>query len=444
MLTQISPRAALACLALLACAPAASAAYKTTFVEIGPSMQAMIYEPATPGPKAHIALVTIHPYANYISHASCANMAERGYTIICSNTPFSNNQYGYESVEKLFPTITAAITRVKRVPGVDKVVLIGHSAGAPMMAYYQNIAQNGPVACKGVEKLMPCENALVQGLIAADGLVLLDPHLGDAFATLTYVDPAIADESKPAERTRALDLYDPSNGYDPKTRRATYPEAFRSKFLAAQAARNGLLIARAQKTFDEVTTKSNSVLPDDMPFIAHGATAARLFQPDTSLLRRTKREHRLLKADGTISTQVLTSVRVPSGNAVEATGYRSVLQVSVRNFLGAHALRTTPDYNQTEDDVTGVNWASSNSSTLPNIKSVTVPLLIEVMGAHYFLRPGEMILDAAGSANKEMVAIEGASHVFTPCAPCGSTPTQFGDTVKRVFDYLDSWLAARF
>ena len=71
-------------------------------------------------------------------------------------------------------------------------------------------------------------------------------------------------------------------------------------------------------------------------------------------------------------------------------------------------------------------------------------LLIEVMTGHYFLRPGEMILDASASADKEMVAIEGASHVFTPCVPCGATPTQFGDTVKRVFDHLDGWLAKRF
>ncbi len=429
---------------VMALTGAAQAAYKTTFVELGSSMPAMIYEPAERGPKAHIALVTIHPYSGYITHSSCANMADRGYTVICSNTPYTNNQYGYESVEKQFPTIKAAIERVKKVAGVDKIVLIGHSAGAPMMTYYQNIAQNGPAACRGPEKLMPCDEALVRDLPKADGLILMDPHLGDAFATLTYIDPAIADESKPATRTKALDLFDPQNGYDLDKRAGTYPEAFRKAFLAAQAQRNAALIDKAQKQLAAVAAKTPGTFADDMPFIVPGGTMARLWQPDTSLLRRTKKEYKLLKGDGTTPVQVLSSVRLASGNPKEGVNYPSVLSVSAKNFLGAHAMRTLPDYNQLEDDVTGVDWASSNASTLPHIKTITVPLLIEVMTGHYFLRPGEMILEASGSASKEMVGIEGASHGITPCVPCGTSPTQFGDTVKRAYDYIDGWLAARF
>ena len=428
----------------LAAASSALAATKMTFVELGPAMQAQIYEPAEKGPKSHIALVTIHPYSNYMSHTSCANMAERGYTIICSNTPYSNNQYGYPTLESLFPTVKAAIERVKKVAGVDKVVLIGHSAGAPLMAYYQNIAQNGPASCKAPERLMPCEDALVANLPKADGVVLLDPHLGDAFATLTYVDPAVTDDSKPAQRTKALDLYDASNGYDPEKKRSDYPADFRKRFLAAQADRNAKLIAAAQKQLADIKAKANGAFGDDMPFTIPGGTSARLWQPDTSLMKHTKKEYKLLKGDGTTPTQVLTSVRLPSGNAKEAVGFGSVLQVSVRGFLGEHAIRTLPDYDQREDDVTGVDWASSNTSTLPNIKGVTAPLLIEVMTGHYFLRPGEMILEAAGSSSKEMVGIEGASHGIVPCVPCGATPTQFGDTVKRAYDYLDGWLAKQF
>ncbi len=427
----------------VACAPA-SAATKMTFVELGQAMQAQIYEPAEKGPKAHIALVTIHPYSNYMSHTSCQNMAERGYTIICSNTPYSNNQYGYETVEKLFPTIKAAIERVKKVPGVDKVVLIGHSMGAPIMAYYQNVALNGSAVCKKPERIVPCEDALVSNLPKADGIVLLDPHLGEAAATLTYLDPAIADDAKPSIRTKDLDLYDPQNGYDPAKRGATYPAEFRKRFLAAQAARNAKLIERAQQQLKAIEAKAPGAYADDMPFIVPGGTSARLWQPDISLLKHTKKEYRLLKADGSQPMQVLTSVRLPSGNAKEAVGYGSVLNVSVRAFLGARAVRTLPDYDQREDDFRGIDWDSSNTSTITNIKGVTTPLLIEVMTGHYFLRPGEMILDAAGSASKELVGIEGASHGITPCVPCGTSPTQFGDTVKRAYDYLDGWLAAKF
>ena len=37
-----------------------------------------------------------------------------------------------------------------------------------------------------------------------------------------------------------------------------------------------------------------------------------------------------------------------------------------------------------------------------------------------------------------MVPVEGATHGFTPCTNCPGAP--FGDTVKRLFDYLDTWL----
>jgi hypothetical protein len=34
-----------------------------------------------------------------------------------------------------------------------------------------------------------------------------------------------------------------------------------------------------------------------------------------------------------------------------------------------------------------------------------------------------------------MTAVEGATHGFAPCKP------EYGNTTKRTFDYLDSWLS---
>ena len=53
-------------------------------------------------------------------------------------------------------------------------------------------------------------------------------------------------------------------------------------------------------------------------------------------------------------------------------------------------------------------------------------------------------MEKSGSADREMVGVEGASHGITPCEPCAKTKGQFGDTVKRTYDYLDGWLAKRF
>ena len=39
------------------------------------------------------------------------------------------------------------------------------------------------------------------------------------------------------------------------------------------------------------------------------------------------------------------------------------------------------------------------------------------------------------SASLKLVAVEGALHGFTPCKP------EYGDTLKRAFDFVDNWLS---
>ena len=67
-------------------------------------------------------------------------------------------------------------------------------------------------------------------------------------------------------------------------------------------------------------------------------------------------------------------------------------------------------------------------------------MLVMVMTGHYFIRSGEMVLEAAASNDKELVGVEGATHGFAPCKPCAKTEGEFGDTVGRLFDYIDGWL----
>jgi pimeloyl-ACP methyl ester carboxylesterase len=422
----------------------AQAQIKTTFVNLGSGGQGILYEPVMPGPKSHIGLINIHSFSSYLHHSSCENMASRGYRILCADTRYTKHQDAYKGYEDHAPVIKAAVNYVRALPGVTKLVLVGHSMGAPMMAFYQNVAQNGPKACQGPEKIMPCDAKGLDGLPAADGLILLDPHFGDAVATLTYVDPAVIDEEAPARRDKSLDMFDPANGFDKAHSRASYSPAFRKRFLAAQAAREARLVADAETKWAAIQAGDNGLYGDDMPFIVAGGGAARLWQPDVALLKRTKKPYMLMKGDGSTPTEVLTSVRVPSGKARDALTYASVLPVTVRAFLGAHAIRTTADYDVAADDITGIVWESSATSTPANVRGVTVPLLVMVMSGHYFLQSGEIILENAASRDKTMVADEGAAHVITPCVPCAKTPGQFGDTVKRAYDYVDTWLSARF
>ena len=151
-------------LGAVAAAPHAAADVKMSHVRLADSGEGLLYEPAEPGPKARVALVNIHSFSSYLNHTSCRNLAERGYRILCGNTRFTNAQDGYKGFEDHAPAIRSAVARAKAIPGVTKVVLIGHSMGAPMMAFYQNIAQNGAKSCQGPEKIMPCEDRNLRDL----------------------------------------------------------------------------------------------------------------------------------------------------------------------------------------------------------------------------------------------------------------------------------------
>ena len=405
---------------------------QTTYVSFGRA-NALLVEPAEPGPNSHIALVYNHPGTslnlllnpvNNFDHRSGPELASRGYRVLLLN--HNSSRTGYEPI---FPAIGQSIEYLRDLPGVDTVLLLTHSIGGPVMAFYQNVAENGPGACQGPEKIYSCRGELTD-LPTADGIVFLDVHLGEGFRFLTYVDPAIDDEANPMHRNAALDMFAEANGYDPADGGATYSQAFLKDFFTAQGARNERLIQAAEKRLSAIDNET-SLYKNDEPFEV-ASLIARALQSDVSLISRTRSAHPLLKADGTVETQIVQSVRPPSGRHDRLGTYE---QYSVRQFLASEALRTTADYMMTEDSITGVDWASSINSAPSNLEGVQVPVLILTMSCHYFVVPNELLFEHAASKDKQLVYVEGASHSMTPCRP------EFGDTVKRTFDYVDGWLS---
>ncbi|MBI4442953.1 MAG: hypothetical protein HY649_06210 [Acidobacteria bacterium] len=405
---------------------------KTTWVSLGSSSDGVLFEPLTPGPHAHLGIIYTYPSSSNIDHSSGRELSRRGYRVLLLN--HHGDPIGYEAMA---PSISKAVQYMRGLPGIEKVVLLSTSAGGPLVAFYQNIAENGPRACQGPEKIFPCPGDGLTGLEKADGLVVLDSHLGEGFRVLTYVDPAVSNEMKPSQRDPQLDMFDVQNGYDRKSNGGKYGEVFTRKFFAAQAARNEKLIAAALSRWKAIQAGSGDY-KDDEPFIVPESGGARLLQADVRLVSRTRKPHPLLKTDGSIATKTVRSVRPPMARFAGLGTYEQFAEhTSVRRFLATAALRTTSEYNMTEDSITGVDWASSNTSAPSNIKGVTVPFLIMAMSCHYFLVPDEIIFDNAASKDKRYVLVEGASHGYTPCKP------EYGDTLKKVYDYIDSWLAER-
>src|SRR5712691_12929832 len=107
---------------------------------------------------------------------------------------------------------------------------------------------------------------------------------------------------------------------------------------------------------------------------------ARLMELDPSIHHGTLEPQKLLKNDGTVVTQIVESVRRPARgydrrNASFDGGARLM---TVRSFLSANAIRA-------KDSLDEVDWCSSNNSTPCAVWSISIPILITAMGAHYFI-----------------------------------------------------------
>jgi pimeloyl-ACP methyl ester carboxylesterase len=425
--------AAVFALPLLAAAPA-RAQSAPTYVTFTPgSVKGALYKPDT-GPAPHVAVLLIHRTANFLPHLATGELAKRGFLVLAMN-PRSDNNEAAVDFERNALDIKAGIEFLRRQPGITRVILFGHSGGGPATSFYMAVAEKGLAYCQGPQKLVACDDSLAN-LPKADGLVLVDAHPGVSVNGLRSLNPAVLDEHDPRKIDPALDPYNPANGYDPKT--PHYSDAFKQRYFKAQAARMNRLIDLAQARLQAMKAGTDPY-PDDDAFPIIRGEGARLMELDPSIEHTTLHPQQLLTNDGTVVRQVVESVR-PVGRGSEAsnrafaTGTRLL---TIRSFLSANAIRA-------KDAMYDIDWCSSNNSTSCALRSMTSPVLITAMGAHYFVRDNEIHYEVSASADKDFVVIEGATHGITPCKACERTPGQYGNSVRNFFDYVQRWINGRF
>jgi pimeloyl-ACP methyl ester carboxylesterase len=415
--------------------PEGAAALRTTFVPLSQQANAILVEPATPNGRSRIALLITHPerinnFNYFIGH----ELPKYGYRAMMLN------YYGREeSYYEFLQPIAAAIKALRALPGVEKVVLAGHSSGGAELSSYQDVAENGPKACQGPERIYKCDDKplTLNDLPKADGLMLLDANTGAPEKTLA-LNPAIH-EQRPRQVDAALDIYEPRNGYDAATRSASYGKEFLDRYFAAQGAKANRVIDAALARLRKIESGEGEY-PDDEPFVVAGAAinnnGVRPEQADVRLMSRTHSPHPVLKADGSAPVQVVR--RTPTserGQPYRSTLAQTTMNVTVRKYLSFQALRVTPAFRMTEDDVLGVQWRSTANSVQGNVEGIKVPTLI--MGAtcatEFVLL--EIAYDHSAAQDKQYVGVDGADHNFRPCKP------EYGDTYERAFDYMDGWLS---
>lgn len=316
------------------------------------------------------------------------------------------------------------------------MLLLGHSGGGPASAFYQAVAENGVGYCQGPHKLVECPDSLA-GLPRVDGIVLADSHPGIGIQALRLLNPAVRDEKQPDRGyDRRLDPFDPANGSDPNGS-SEYSEKFKRRYFAAQSRRMNDLIAKPQRRLRAVES-GRSHLTDDEPFIVYRGNEAQLAKMDLSFHHSTLRPQKVLKNDGSISVEIAESVRPPQPLAEQdATLADGTRLLTVRSFLSGRAVRSN-------DSMEGIDFCSSNSSTRCALESVSAPLLVMAMGGDLFVRDNEELNEHAASADKDYIVVDGAANGLVPCTACETAPGRYSNVTRNVFDYIASWINARF
>jgi hypothetical protein len=411
--------------------PAQTDRYQADLVKLGgTASDGMLFRPMTPGTNPRLAIVTTYG-------VPAVELANRGNQVLLVR--HLNRAGEASSPFNAFEEISRGINFVRTLSGVQRVVMLAWGGGSTTMILYANVAEHGPSACQGKQVISPCITEQATGLARPDGVILLDPGSGAGLKVLN-VDPAYQGA---AGRRSDLDALAVDNGYNLATGTAKYSTEFRKRYFAAQSDRNNEAIDKARaklKTLEQSSSTADEAF--SMPGTVNTPGIASLHSADLDLLSRTKRPHTLLKADGSMPREIIRSVRPMSGPTSQQALDKAFAQyehprdtLTLRQYLASDAIRSTTDFALTEDDIIGIDWKSSNAGEPAQAEGVTVPSLVMTNTCFQFVVPSEIVFDHLAAKDKTYAGVEGSEHFFTPCQP------QYGDTKKRMFDFIDNWLA---
>jgi len=448
MMPRITAAVLAASLFIPAFSPAQAEAPPPRFVQFKPSftMGALYYPDPAKFPHPHIAVLAMHRDSNFMSHISTQEMPKRGIVAFGMNPRCANAEDKCTPWENNALDVKQGIEFLRGLPGIDTVILIGHSGGGPTMSFYQSIAENGVTLCQQPDKLSKCSDQLA-GLPPADGVILMDAHPGNGINAVRALNPAVTNDYAVMNQNAApnidpgLDPFNTANGYNPHGE-SHYSDAFKQRYFKAQSARMNRLIDIATKRMKEIGAGTYRY-PDDGPFVIPMGDQTRLLRLDLSIDHSTEKPRKLLKNDGTIQDCcVVNSVRpvslTPRG---DKTFWHGAMFLTLRSFLSVRAIRS-------QNSMYDIDWCSSNNSTVCDVRHVSVPLLIVAMQGHYFVRDSEIEYENAASKDKDFIIIEGAVHGGTPCTACmpDGKPYdgRYDNAVRNDFDYMAKWINARF
>lgn len=386
-------------------------------------------------------VVILHSDSDYLNFPGGAALARRGFLTLCANV-----ENPADPLERKLGSVRRAVETMRAQPGIEKLVLLGHSGGATLMSCYQAVAENSPDIFRDGHRIV--KMGAVDELPAADGIMLIDSNFGNGVMTLVSIDPGVTDESRGTGADKAYDAFATESGFI-RNGETRYTEEFKNRFYAAQAARQERLIAHALERLDALEN-GNGAYVDDEPLIAPGASQIapnnRLFPQDLHLLAHTKNAYDLIHGrDGSVTHEIIRSLRTARGDLYGTPIYGlGAMNTTVRTYLSSQCVRTLPGYGVKEDGIDGIDYDSAFCCTPGNVKHIHAPMLIMGMTGGYECIASEVIYENAASSDKTIAFVEGGTHMLSTAHDAEEYPDQFGDAAETLFDAIAGWLDNKF
>jgi hypothetical protein len=133
--------------------------------------------------------------------------------------------------------VAAGQTFLREVCGYTRSVLLGNSGGAALFAFYiQQSSLRGEDRVRTTPGGRPAQLTDAP-MPAADGLILVSPHLGPGKLVLASLDPSVTDEADALSTDETLSPFSARNGYAPPPAATRYPAEFLERYRAAQLRR---------------------------------------------------------------------------------------------------------------------------------------------------------------------------------------------------------------
>ncbi len=212
---------------------------------------------------ATTALMIMHPTSDWRNHFILDHLAKRGVGALGFATRFTTREAELILEETLLDT--AAAVEFLHTKGYQRVLGIGSSGGAEIVAGYQSEASHPTITGTALGEPPDLTKAMLPPLA---GLVFINPHMGRPFSLTRNLDPSVggADGNDPMQYDPTLDIYNTENG-------PPFSDDFVKRYEAAQIERNNRITRWCLDTLKQIERVGNPRMKDN-PFIVHRTNAA--------------------------------------------------------------------------------------------------------------------------------------------------------------------------